>query len=308
VDRKEGKHVRRKLVGAALVALALGGVAWMAGAQGPPQGEFGRWGPGPGGLMDGMFSLEGGGLMGGYGGKTVLNNAYQASFTNTSQKQMVGNAITTITTGTVARGPDGSTYYDVKLPAIGPWSASGKVREFIYIRNLSNGTEYIVDVSRGIYRSFPIHQHNRPPNGNLNPAWQGKAPGQGPNSRNSNNVSVQDNPNGKYMDGLTQYAVDDKTITWTIPPMLIGNVNQIVITSEHWYSSAMDLVLGDSNSDPRFGTRTHQLSGIVSCGSSPSCLTVSFTPDPKYKPAPEGDSRRGPWDGDNHGTPPSPQD
>jgi hypothetical protein len=102
--------------------------------------------------------------------------------------------------------------------------------------------------------------------------------------------------------------VDDKTITRTIPPGLIGNLNQIVTTSERWYSSTMDLVLGDSNSDPRFGTRTHTLSGIVSCGSSPSCLTVSFTPDPKYKPAPESDSGRGPRDGDNQSTPPSPQD
>jgi hypothetical protein len=312
VDSKEGKHVRKKLVGASFLALALCGVAWMAGAQGPPpRGEFGRRGPGPGpgGPMDGMFSLEGGGLMGGYGGKTVLNNAYQANFTNTNQEQLVGNAITTTTTGTVARGTDGSVYYDVKLPAIGPWAAAGKVREFIYIRNLSNSTEYIVDVSRGTYRSFSIRQHDRPANRNPNPAWQGKAPRKGPNSVNSDNVSVQDNPNGTYVDGSTHYPVDDKTITRTIPAGLIGNLNQVVTTSERWYSSTMDLVLGDSNSDPRFGTRTHKLSGIVSCGSSPSCLTVSFTPDPnKYKPAPERDFRRGPRGGDKHDPPPRSQD
>jgi hypothetical protein len=66
-------------------------------------------------------------------------------------------------------------------------------------------------------------------------------------------------------------------VTRTIPAGAIGNLNAIVITSERWYSSALDLLLQDTHTDPRFGTTTYQLSSI---GQSPA--SSLFTPDPSF--------------------------
>jgi hypothetical protein len=249
-----------------MAGLVLAGMAIVAGAQGPPD-HFGGPGRGPGGQMAGMFEF--GGLMGGFGGKVVTGKPVQATLTITRTETLPDNTITSTTTGTFARGADGSTYRDVKFSALGPWAASGKPQEFIYIRNVSKDTEYIVNVTKGTYRAFPIRERG--------PKQEGKT------DRTKNpfaaDETVNDNPNGSYTDPVskTVYPADDRQVTRTIPAGAIGNLNALIITSERWYSSALDLLLEATRTDPRFGTTTYQLSGI---GQSPAASL--FTPDPSF--------------------------
>ena len=218
-----------------------------------------------GGPMAGMFEF--GGLMGGFAGKVVTGKPILAALTITHTETLPGNSISNTTTGTFARGADGSTYRDVKLAAIGPWAASGKAQEFAYIRNAGKATQYVINVTKGTYRAFPIREHN--------PA-QGETKDR-PNRPESNNETVTDNPNGTYTDPVTNtvYPVDYRKVTRTIPAGAIGNQYAIVITSERWYSSTLDLLLEDTHTDPRFGTTTYQLSNI---GNAPA--STLFTPDP----------------------------
>ncbi len=221
-----------------------------------------------GGPMAGMFEM--GGLMGGFGGKVVIGKPILAAFTITHTETLPGNTISNTTTGTFARGADGSTYRDVKLTSIGPWAASGKAQEFAYIRNVTAGMQYIVNVTKGTYRDFPIRDYNRPKDEKKDR----------PNRSDSSNETVTDNPNGTFTDSVTNtiYPVDDRRVTRTIPAGAIGNQFAIVITSERWYSAALDLVLEDSHTDPRFGTTIYQLSNI---GQSPAGSL--FSPDPSFK-------------------------
>jgi hypothetical protein len=278
-----------------MAAILMAGFALVAGAQGPPRhGEFGGpSGPGPGGPMPGMFEF--GGLMGGFGGKVVTGKPILADFTITHTATLPGNTITNTTTGTFARSADGSTYRDVKLSAIGPWAPSGKTQEFAYIRNVTTGMQYIVNVTKGTYRAFPIREHTPPPGG-----MKGR-----PDRPNSEGETVTDNPIGSYTDPVTKtvYPADDKQVTRTIPAGAIGNLNPIVITSERWYSSALDLLLENTHSDPRFGTTTYQLSNI---GQSPAASL--FSPDPSFTEVKGGDFRRGGRHGQGKQPPPPPQD
>jgi len=258
--------VRRVSLGLGVGAMLLSGMAIIVLAQGPPRHEGFR-GPGPGGPMPGMFEF--GGLMGGFGGKIVTGQPILATFTITHTETLPGNSISNTTTGTYARGADGSTYRDVKLSGIGPWAPSGKSQEFAYIRNVTTGMQYIVNVTKGTYQSFPIHEHTGP-----------KGPKGGrPSGPNPNDETVTDNPSGSYTDPVTStvYPADDKQVTRTIPAGAIGNSNAIVITSERWYSNALELVLEKTHTDPRFGTTTYQLSNI---GQSPS--SSLFTPNPSF--------------------------
>ena len=83
-------------------------------------------------------------------GKPIL-----ATITITHMETLPGNTITNTSTGTFARGADGSIYRDLKFAAIGPWAAPGKAQEFAYIRNVAQGTQYVVNVTKGTYREFP---------------------------------------------------------------------------------------------------------------------------------------------------------
>jgi hypothetical protein len=100
----------------------------------------------------------------------------------------------------------------------------------------------------------------------------------GPKGGGPGNETVNDNPSATYSDPATgtSYKVDDKKVTRTIPAGQIGNQNEIVITSERWYSADLDLVLRETRSDPRFGNSTYQVTNI-------GPTSVSFTPDPSLK-------------------------
>jgi len=281
------------MFGAGMAGMLLAGVAMIVSAQGPPPpGPFGGPGPGMGGPMAGIFEF--GGLMGGFGGKVVTGKPILAAITIAHTETLPGNSISNTTTGTFARGADGSTYRDVKFTAMGPWAASGKAQEFAYIRNVMTGTQYIVNVTKGTYRVFPIQEH-KPPKGmkdRLGPL-------------DSSNETVTDNPNGTYTDPVTNtvYPVDDRKVTRTIPAGAIGNQFAIVITSERWYSSALDLLLEDTHTDPRFGTTTYQLSNI---GQTPA--SSLFMPDQSFTQVQGGGFGHRGHLGQGMQPPPPPQD
>jgi hypothetical protein len=244
--------------------------------------------------MSGMFEF--GGLVGGFGGKVVTGKPILANFKIARLEALSGgNSISNTTTGVFARGADGSTYRDVKITAIGPWAASGKAQEFAYIRNVTNKMQYIVNVTRGTYEAFPIPDHNPP---------QREGKKDRPNRPASNNETVTDNPSGTYTDPAsnTVYPADDRQVTRTIPAGAIGNALAIQITSERWYSTALDLLLEDTHTDPRFGTTTYQLSGI---GQSPSASL--FTPDPSFKQIQGRGFGKGGHRGQGKQPPPPPQ-
>ena len=296
--------MRNKRVGAGFVALAMCGVAWMAGAQGPPpRGEFARRGPGPGGAMDGMFSIDR--MMGGFGGATVVGIPFQFTFTISRTEPVLVNGsastITSTTTGTIARGNDGSTYRNLKLSEIGPWASLGQAREFTNIRNLATMMEYIVDVAKATYRSFPIRQRDLRPGRGPNPGGQGDGRGKGPGANASGN--------GPTRSTITSYAISDNSYvcpnaektSFTHTIQLPGSGGNATITSNRVYCTDLRLVVEEDRSDPRFGTTTYQLKGYMA---GPN---VSFTPDPSFKEDQGKNFRGGPRGGDKNGPPPPPQ-
>jgi hypothetical protein len=240
-------------------------------------------------------------LVGGFGGKTVTGKPFQAKFSITRIETLPNNSITNTVTGVLARDGDGSTYRDVTLPAIGPWASSGKPQEFIYIKNVTKVMDYIIDVSKGTYREVPSHARDSV-DGDRNPGWGQHT---GPKGGGPGNKTVTDNSSATYSDPATgtSYKVDDKKVTRTIPAGEIGNQNDIVITSERWYSADLDLVLKETLSDPRFGNSTYQVTNI-------GPTSVSFIPDPSLKLAPGGRFGHdgGPRGAGKQAPPPPPQD
>jgi len=62
--------------------------------------------------------------------------------------------------------------------------------------------------------------------------------------------------------------------TLTIAAGEIGNDRPIVVTSETWYSSDLQMVVKSSNSDPRFGDTSFELTNIVRSEPDPSLFQI----------------------------------
>src|SRR5579872_2871492 len=122
------------LVAAGLTFLFAAGS--MSAQSGAPPGR---------GMPFGEIGFEG--FEAGFGGKTVTNAPFTATFsTQTSQTLNDGNQIQRTTTGTIARDSSGRTRRDLTLSAIGPWTASGKAAPHVVIINDPvAGVQFILD-------------------------------------------------------------------------------------------------------------------------------------------------------------------
>jgi hypothetical protein len=248
--------------------------------------------------MDGQFAFEG--MIGRFGGRTVTGKPFSANVTITRSQQLAdGTTIGNTTTGLLARNVSGSTYRDVKLPAIGPLAAagSGAPPELIFIHDVTANKDYVLNLNKKTYREFSIRQRRSQTNGDSGGLRYGRRRGDGSASDGSNNAPA---PQIVNYDSLNN--VEYTKTSRTIPKGQIGNSADIVISTERWYSPYLQLLVKETHSDPRFGTTTYALNGIT------------LTPDPSLFSVPSGYSldqasgwRNRPRRGANQ-PPPPPQD
>lgn len=233
-----------------------------AGQATPPPRHFpGRMGPG-------SFAFER--LVGGFGGKVVTGAPFSAQVTRTTNQALAdGTKINRTETGSIARDSVGRTRREMTLPAIGPLNASGQTPHIVFIRDNEAGKGYLLNENRKTALTINLPQH---PNA---------SPQEGMHMR----MNAENNPNEqqqslgtKAVSGLT---LDGTRYTRTIPAGRIGNDKPIVITTEEWYSSQLQMVVSMTRTDPRFGTTTYQLTNIQ-LGEPPQSM---FMVPPDYTPA-----------------------
>lgn len=75
----------------------------------------------------------------------------------------------------------------------------------------------------------------------------------------------------QFIDGL---LAKGSRVTTTIPAGTFGNDKDIKVVTERWYSDDMQILLKSSNSDPRFGTTTYELTGLLTGPPDPSLFQV----------------------------------
>jgi hypothetical protein len=80
------------------------------------------------------------------------------------------------------------------------------------------------------------------------------ATGQGATTETTENLSAQ------MVNGVPAQGV---RTTMTIPRGQIGNDREIRVVTERWVSNDLQMLIKSSNSDPRFGDTSYQLTGIV---------------------------------------------
>ena len=271
--------IRVKSIGLAAAGLAIIFAAGSMRAQsGTPSGP-----PAGAGMPFGEIGF--GGFEAGFGGKTVTNAPFTATFsTQTSQTLSDGNQIQRNTTGTIARDSQGRTRRDLTLSAIGPWTASGKAAPHVVIINDPVASvQYILDTNRKIARKIS------PPPAN----WRG------PNGAAQSNGAQKTPKDQAVVDLGTQFMAgvnaQGTRTTRTIPAGSIGNAQALTITTERWLSPDLQTVVLTKRTDPRTGSALFQLTNIVRHEPAPALFQVpaDYTVQDSRKGGPGGGGRRG---------------
>jgi len=243
----------------ALAAVALLAVCGVVHAQSdaapppPPPGRHGGFGP----MSDDAMAFVG--FEAGLAGKTVTGAPFSATFsTQTTQALADGNQIQHSATGTFERDSQGRTRRDMTLPAIGPWSTSGRAApHMVFISDNVANAQYILEPDRKVARKMLRFRDGRHPGGASPDTAAEPPPAPEGTNRRANVTTVSlgtQTVNGVQAEGTR--------VTHTIPAGAIGNANPIVITNERWYSSELQTVVMIKRSDPRMGTTTFQLTNI----------------------------------------------
>jgi hypothetical protein len=63
-------------------------------------------------------------------------------------------------------------------------------------------------------------------------------------------------------------------VTMTVPKGTFGNDRDVNVVNERWYSDDLQVLLKSSNSDPRFGVTTYELTNIMQAPPDPSLFQV----------------------------------
>jgi len=239
------------------------------------------FGPGPGGP-------------GGPGGpemrNTVTNAPYSGVEVTTEQQALAGgNVIQRQTTRNVFRDSQGRVRVETQFTRPGANGQSTTVTR-ISIFDPVAGTASEIDPQNKIVNSRPFH-----------PGTQGAMRPRNPNGATGARAARPADPNVKSEDLGTQSVnsviAKGSRVTHTIPAGTIGNAMAIQSVHETWMAADLQVPVTVKVTDPRFGTRTTQLTQInrgepdASLFQIPAGYTV-------HKGGPGG---RGPRPGNNGG-------
>jgi hypothetical protein len=213
-----------------------------------------------------------------HGGKVVTGAPFSAvAVSETSQTLADGNHIARTTNANLFRDSQGRFRKEVTLPAIGPLATSGGPKSFVMIDDPVANAHYILHpedktaekmshsiggmkgpIRDAIKGKFETHMQSEIASGELvkkdlgtcDPAVSGSCPA-----------------------GVTVPARGTR-ITHTIPAGQIGNEKPIIVTSEHWYSNDLQMMVMSKRSDPRFGDTTYTLTNIERSEPNAALFTV----------------------------------
>jgi hypothetical protein len=242
--RNEGKFFA--VAGVAMILLLAGaGMQAQDAASAPPPGH--GYGHGPG--HDEIRFL---GFEAGLGDKTVTGAPFSASFSTESTETLAdGNQIKHTSTGTTARDSQGRTRRDMTLPAFGPMAVAGQAAPHVtFVNDPVARTRYILESDAKTARQMP-------PSPDRSEFTKGTHTG-GHGAADKETVTT---PLGtETIGGVT---AEGTRYTRTIPAGQIGNVKPIVIVTERWYSSDLQMVVMTKRSDPRSGDTVFQMTSIT---------------------------------------------
>ncbi|HLI83997.1 MAG TPA: hypothetical protein VKV17_08765 [Bryobacteraceae bacterium] len=190
-----------------------------------------------------------------FAAKTITGAPFSASLTNQSTQTLAnGTQIQRQSTGEVARDSQGRVYLQVSTTR--PTSSGNQTVSSITIYDPVAGYIYRLNPQKMTGVEMPFQQRTPPPATN------------GPSAKPETQTT---NLGTQTINGVTATGTQ---VTRTIPAGAIGNTQPIAIVRITWVSTALQIPVQVTQSDPRSGSMTMNLTNIVQSEPSASLFTV----------------------------------
>lgn len=220
----------------------------------------------------------GGGFGDGFGlaGRTVTGAPFSAQATTVSQHVLAnGNQIQRQEQANLYRDSQGRVRIETTIPATAGHAAETSITLYDPVA----GFVYRLNPQKMTGVQSPLRQRTPPP---ANSASRTRGtPG--------NTEALSQNLGTQTINGVTAAGTQ---ITRTIPAGTIGNTQAIQIVRATWVSSALQIPVQATLSDPRTGTTTLNLTNIVQSEPSSSLFVVPSGYTINAAPGPRGRFRR----------------
>ena len=203
---------------------------------------------------------------GGPGGQEMRNTVAGAPYsgvetTTEQQTHSNGNVIQRETSRNIFRDGVGRVRMDTQITHPGADGQPTTVTR-ISIFDPVGGNFYEVDPQHKVVNSRSLHMGaqaaNRPRNANGAPPANGRGPGARANRPADPNVKSED----LGTQSMNSVIAKGSRVTHTIPAGTIGNAMPIQSVHETWMAADLQVPVMIKVTDPRFGTRTTQLTQI----------------------------------------------
>lgn len=211
--------------------------------------------------------------------RLVKGAPYSAqAVTETTQTLADGNRIQRKVTAQVYRDSEGRTRREQSLPGIGPFAASGKALEDIFIHDPVAGHNYILQPEEHTATRLPagpgsgpmriemrrqvtesVETGGKAVSGTITATASAvRGPMVTPFPKTSGDARTE--PLGtQVMEGV---SAEGTRTTTTLAAGTIGNERPIEIVSERWYSPQLQVVVLSKRSDPRVGETVYRLTNL----------------------------------------------
>jgi hypothetical protein len=220
--------------------------------------------------------------------KPVKGSPYSLEATiESAQTLSDGNRIVHLQTVHLYRDSKGRTRREETLAAIGPWAASGTPPTMITIQDPVSGASYFLDPQRKIAAKLPALPLGKgalvtggmvggDPGGGPGTASMSSGPvvGHGFVSAGEGQAVFEFNAGPPGQESVAGLSADGTRTTTTIPANAIGNDRPLDIVRERWYSPDLQIVLRSTQTDPRFGETTYEVTKLDKGEPAPSLFEI----------------------------------
>jgi hypothetical protein len=138
------------------------------------------------------------------------------------------------------------------------------------------GFTYSLNVKEKTYKKTPVRSGDQnysiavAKNRTSTSSWSGNSHAT-PRARTQGSTTLTEDLPQQFIDGV---RAKGSRVTVTIPAGTFGNDRDVKVVNERWYSDDLQVLLRSSNSDPRFGVTTYEVTDMLQGPPDPSLFVM----------------------------------
>ena len=220
------------------------------GAQEPPGSPEG--GHGHGGMMGSRMELLGFEDM--MPGKVITGAPFTAVAVAESKQTLAdGNTITRKVETNLFRDGQGRTRREITLPAVGPLAATGQPRTLVMIHDPVSSSVFVLHADTKVAEKMPPpHDHGTA--ADMQSRFEAHI-----QKQIAQGTLKKEDLGTQSINGI---AAQGTRYIKTIPAGQEGNEKPLIITSERWVSSDLQILVKSTHSDPRQGQTSYTVTSL----------------------------------------------